>query len=205
MVVSKSELAIELSKLEVFSKPKEDLEQYPTDSEIGATVLWNAYMKGWIKDKKVIDFGAGSGILGIGALLLDAKEVVFVENDKEIIGTLRKNIKEKDLMNKSKIIRSDIHEIKGINADIVIQNPPFGTRNKSIDMIFLKKAMETAPKVISFHKSSTREYILKKCLEAGFELEEEMRFLFPLKNTLSHHRKKIQRIAVSCFFLAKSI
>jgi putative methylase len=204
-MISKSGLAIELSRLRVFSKPMAKLEQYPTDSEIAASVLWNAYLKGWIKDKKIVDLGAGSGILGIGALLLDAKGVLFVENDPEIINTFKANIEERDLVSRSRIIQADVEEIKGKKADSVIQNPPFGTRNKSIDIKFLKKAFEIAPKVISFHKTSTIEYVKGKCRQAGFELVEEMELLFPLKNTLSFHKKRIQRIEVSCLFLAKSI
>jgi len=70
---TKSSLAIELSNLNVFSKAKVKLEQYPTDSEIAADVLWNAYMKDELKGKTIADLGCGTGILGIGALLLGAK------------------------------------------------------------------------------------------------------------------------------------
>ena len=42
-----------------------------------------------VKDKTVIDYGCGSGILGIAALLLGAKAVIAIDNDPQaLIATL---------------------------------------------------------------------------------------------------------------------
>ena len=47
--------------------------------------------------------------------------------------------------------------------DTVIMNPPFGTKNKGIDMIFLRAAIRLCrTSVYSLHKTSTRTHILKK-------------------------------------------
>ena len=47
----------------------------------------------------VVDMGAGNGILGIGALLLGASKVIFVETDPAALDTIETNIDalEKDL------------------------------------------------------------------------------------------------------------
>lgn len=43
-------------------------------------------------------------------------------------------------------------------VDTVIMNPPFGTRNKGIDTVFLKAALNLASHAVySLHKSSTRD------------------------------------------------
>ena len=91
-MITKSALAIQLSKLNVFTKAKVRLEQYPTDSEIAATMLWDAYMQGHIEDKILADLGSGTGILGIGAILLGAKHVYFVDADREVLDILREII-----------------------------------------------------------------------------------------------------------------
>jgi len=45
-------------------------------------------------------------------------------------------------------------------ADVVIMNPPFGTRRKGADMEFLRAAFLLAKEsVYSLHKSSTRAHI----------------------------------------------
>src|SRR3989338_8939169 len=92
-MLTKSRLAIELSKLNVFQKANIILEQYPTDSEIAATMLWHAYMQKEIENNVVADLGCGTGILGIGALLLGARYVYFVEIDKDALIILRENLK----------------------------------------------------------------------------------------------------------------
>src|SRR3989344_9496721 len=90
---SKSRLAIELSKLKVFEQPDLATEQYPMDSEHGAEVLWDAYFKGDIENKTVADLGCGTGILGIGALLLGARLTYFVDSDEEAIKIAKENLK----------------------------------------------------------------------------------------------------------------
>ena len=71
--MNQKQLAMQLSKLVSVESKKVQLEQYPTDSEIAAEILWAAFMQGDIEDKSIADFGCGNGILGIGALLLGAK------------------------------------------------------------------------------------------------------------------------------------
>ena len=89
---SKKQLAVSLSKLHVFERPAARLEQYPTDSEIAAEMLWFAYQRGEIEDRAVGDFGCGTGILGIGALFLGAKKVFFVDIDKNALKRLKENL-----------------------------------------------------------------------------------------------------------------
>ena len=59
---SKSGLAIVLSKLKTFEKPKVRVEQYSMDSEIAAEVLWNGLYRGDIQ-KVIVDLGCGTGML----------------------------------------------------------------------------------------------------------------------------------------------
>ena len=92
MEKSKSSIAILLSRLEVFIDPDVKGEQYPTDSEIAAEMLWNAAMIDGLEGKQVIDLGCGTGILGIGASLLGAAEVVFVDRSPEALKVLRTNL-----------------------------------------------------------------------------------------------------------------
>jgi predicted RNA methylase len=63
--------------------------------------------------------------------------------------------------------------------------------------------MHLAEKIYSLHKSSTDNFIKKTTSENNFNTEEILRFDFPLKQTLKHHKRKIHRIKVSCFILFK--
>ena len=219
---SKSSLAVVLSRITVFSRAKVRLEQYPTDSEIAAEVLWSAFLKGDIENKVIVDLGAGTGILGLGAMLLGAKKVYFIDIDPEALeiaqntishmkseGFLEEDIKEgKDFDIKVMDIK-ELNEKRGegsnIKGDLVIQNPPFGTREKHIDRLFLQKALLIAPIIYSFHKTSTEKFMKAFTAEERVRITEIFRFAFPLKKSLAHHKKKIQRIAVSCYRLEKAV
>ena len=199
-MVSKSSLAIELSKLKVFNQANVSLEQYPTDSEIAATILWQAKMNNDIEDKIIADLGAGTGILGIGALLLGADYVYFVEKDEKAIEILKENLNNLNIEDNFKIINSEIQEFNK-KVDLVIQNPPFGTKEKHADKLFLEKAFEITSKIYSFHKTSTKVFIEKISKDHNFKIKEQINFKFPLKATQKFHKKRIENIDVSCFKL----
>jgi putative methylase len=201
MQITKSGLAIILSKLRAFDAPSFIDEQYTTDSEIAATVLWNAFMSGNIRGKTIADLGAGTGFLGIGAGLLGARLVFFVEKDAKAIEILKCNLAEtRKKMEKcvTKIICDDIKNFR-TGVDVVFQNPPFGVKKEHADRIFLEKAFEISSLVYSFHKSESTAFLQGFAARHGFTIAGEQRFSFPLRQTMKYHRSRIRRIGVSCY------
>ncbi len=193
-MLSRAQLAIQLSKLKVFEKADEWSEQYPTDSENAASMLWNAYMLGDIENKIVADLGAGTGILGIGAILLGAKKVYFVERDEKAIKVLKENL---DLLNCSnyQIIHSDVSEFNK-KVDTVLMNPPFGTREKHADKTFLNKAFSIADLVHSFHLATSVDFLRKFSLDHHKIITHSWNFELQLKQTQKHHKRKVHRTNV---------
>merc|ERR1719220_2651268 len=58
---------------------------------------------------------------------------------------------------------SEFGNLKEVEVETVLMNPPFGTKNKGIDVAFLKAALSFQPNAIySLHKSSTRDFLVKK-------------------------------------------
>ncbi len=208
MINSKSKLAVLLSKLGVFEAPKLKSEQYTTDSEIAADVLWQAYYLGDITNRIITDLGSGTGILGLGALLLGAKKVFFIENDKDSIKIAKENLAfiekgtETKLSEKAIFLNQDINNFND-KVDAVIQNPPFGTKQKHADKIFLEKAFSLAKVIYSFHKLETERFVNKISEDYGFEITHLWKFDFPIKATYDFHKKKIQRIKVGCWRMKK--
>ena len=199
---SKSGLAVILSRLEGFQQPKVRQEQYLMDSEIGASVLWNAYLLGDIEGKVIADLACGTGVLGIGALLLGAKCVLLIDLDKKTLKIAKNNLlkvkSEGYDLGKIELICQDISKVD-VRADIVLQNPPFGTKVRHNDIIFLEKALETAPVVYSFHKSETKAFLERFSAGRKAKITHVWNFRFPLKASFSFHRRQIHRINVSCF------
>ena len=68
------------------------MEQYATEGDLAAYWLLAIDQLDAIEGKVVADLGAGNGILGIGALLLGAKHVLFVEADEDAMAVLKNNV-----------------------------------------------------------------------------------------------------------------
>ncbi|MEK6943527.1 MAG: METTL5 family protein [Nanoarchaeota archaeon] len=204
---SKSQLAVALSRLKGFAEPDVRHEQYATDSEVAGHMLWNAYMLGDIEGKVIADLGCGTGILGIGATLLGAGKVYFVDMDKKALETAKMSFSkvrsESSVEKMGKFICQDITEVN-LKAEVVIQNPPFGTKIKHNDAVFLEKALEIAPIVYSLHKSESKAFLEGFSAKKNAKITHIWDFKLPLKATMKFHRRQIHRIDVSCFRFEKN-
>jgi len=196
--LSRSGLAIALSTVKGFLDPKVRVEQYMTDSEVGATVLWDAYMKGDIRGKVIADLGSGTGILGIGAMMLGASKVYFVESESSAMEIAKENVGNIESESSSEFFFGDVVDFDK-KVDTVIMNPPFGVKSEHSDRKFLEKAFKISDKVYSFHKSETKKFIESFAKDNNFEIMQVIDFEFPLKSTMKFHKKRIERINVSCF------
>jgi len=200
-------LAVELSRLASFKDASTNLEQYSTESNVAAELIWDANNFNLIKDKTIVDLGAGTGILGIGCLLMGAKHVIFVEKDSKAIQILKTNLKHietlYEITGTYEIIHTDIVMFNK-SADVVIQNPPFGTKTKNIDAVFLEKALFLAPTVITMHKTTTEQYIQDIISKKGFTIIRNYHFKYPLKKTMPQHKQAIEYINVSGWLLERN-
>ena len=203
MIRSKARLAIELSKLHVFDAPDVSAEQYPTDSEVAAEALWNAYYLGDIEGKTIADLGCGTGILGIGAMLLDAAKVFFVDNDANALSIAKKNHALYEDMKEAVFLEQDVQEFTQ-KVDIVLENPPFGTKQKHADKEFLLRAFTLAPVIYTFHKATSKDFLKKIAEDNNFKVTHYWEFDFPLKATQLFHKKRIHRIKVGCWRLERT-
>jgi putative methylase len=196
--MKKVELEIILSKLSDYVEKKPSLEQYSTPSAIAGDLLWNAFMKGDIYGKTIIDAGCGNGILGIGALLLGAKKAVFIDIDPKAVECAKNNLKSLGLTNYEAIV-SDIFDINAF-ADIVLSNPPFGVQNPGKDKDFLMKCSQLAKKMYIIYKGDGLKILKKLFPDKEIELIKEGELL--LKKQFSYHTKDKARAKI---ILAKII
>jgi putative methylase len=206
-ISSKSGLAIALSKLEGFKEPKVRVEQYTVDSEIGAFILWNGLLKGDIRQKVSVDLGCGTGILGIGALLLGAKKVFFVDSEGSALKIAKNNLEKVKseflIEGKAVFVCRDVVDFSE-KCDTVVENPPFGVKVRHADRVFLKKAFEIGKVVYSFHKSESKEFIERFSSKNEFKITDVWDFKFPLKAIYKFHSRRIKYIDVSCFRFEKA-
>ena len=186
----KKKLEMLLEKLEKPSLLDPSKEQYVTPSSIASDMLWYAYQKGDIKDKKVVDFGCGNGILAIGSALLGAKETIGIDIDEEMIKLAERNAKKMNV--RARFLKMDVQQFNE-KCDVVIMNPPFGAQfaNRGADKKFLEKAMETAGIVYSLHLKEGIEFIRKIVEKNNFSFSVIREYKFPIKASMPFHRRKI--------------
>jgi len=203
-MLSKKQLAIILSKLKPFSSPNPQLEQYLTSSDIAADILWNMYM---LKDHGTIaDLGCGTGILGLGALILNDSKCFSIDCDPKAIEIAKMNKEyleqEFDTELDCTFISEDISSFN-TPVDIVIQNPPFGIQKKHADRLFLEHAMTISPIIYSLHTADSAQFIQAISKETH-SITHKWQYEFPLRNTMKHHSKNQHTVKVICVRLAKN-
>lgn len=201
--MKKAQLAVILSKLKTFEKPKVQLEQYQTESELAAEIVWFAFMSNDIKNKIIADLGCGNGILGIAALLLGAKQVYFVDIDNEAILLAKQNLNSLKLKNYI-LLHQEIYEFNK-KADTVLENPPFGIQNKYADKPFLEKAMQISNIIYSFHKIESKQFIQALALNNNFKVEAIIPIKFPIKKTQEFHKKPVYTVDIGIWKLKRNI
>lgn len=198
--MGKKELHIKLQKLKGFKDPKAELEQYRTPPELAASVLWKIHLKDVLRDKRIFDLGCGTGTLGIGAKLLGAEEVVCVDKDEEAIEIARKNARRAGVEIEFRVM--DIEEVSG-EGDIVVQNPPFGSQVKGSDRPFIKKSLELADVVYSFHMSKTDKFVRNYVKKCGGKVQDSEDVDFPLEKTMAWHKEAMKNIEVKLYRFEK--
>ena len=202
-----------------FEEPKLALEQYPTSAHIAAAMLHMIEnMYGDVEGKVVCDLGVGTGMLASAATLMGSSYTFGVDIDPDALRQAQANFEHLEI--NVDLIRCAIGEerseetasglpvvcVDGVGAsttrrvppcDVVVMNPPFGTRRRGIDMAFLKCALGIArDAVYSLHKTSTRKHIMKaaKAMGATVEIIAELRFDVPKMYKM--HREKSKDILV---------
>ena len=174
-----------------------DLEQYATPPHIASNMLLsieNEY--GDIRGKNIADLGCGCGVLSIGCALLGANKVLAVDIDRISLEILSDNIKEHNLGQVISFKEADVVELNesmltDVKFDVVIMNPPFGTKKKvGIDRQFVEVALRLAPVVYSLHKSSTRDYWTRSAAtELSCKVEPQITIRYNLDKQFKYHLK----------------
>lgn len=217
---SKKDLELWLECLRDFEEPSWELEQYATPAVIAADWLWQAALKGDLRGKVILDGACGPGILGIGSLLMGAKKVFFIDKSREAIELCRENyerIKEKikriekrEKREKGRRLGEGVFILGDIRlfdekVEVVLENPPFGTKERHIDKVFLEKAFELGKVVWSMHKLSTKRFVEAVSSDYNFEITDFFRYDFPIKAKFKWHEKPVKKIEVGLWRMERII
>ena len=203
---SKKDLEMALSSLKDFENPSWELEQYATPADIAADWVWQAALRGDIRNRIILDAACGPGVLGIAALLMGAKMVFFLDKDQEAIQLCQQNyekLKEEYEIGEAEFTLTDI-TLFDEEVNVVLQNPPFGTKEKHMDKPFLEKAFSISKVVWSMHKSVTKNFVEAITKDFKFRITDVFNYDFPIKAAFKFHQKPVKKVEVSLWRMEKN-
>jgi putative methylase len=162
------QLEMLLQRVSDFKHPSAEREQYQTPAPLAARLLHTAWLAGDIEGKEILDLGAGTGMLAIGAALLGGN-VVAVEEDMEAITLAEANAH--DLGCNIRFIRIDITDTSAANlipgADTVIMNPPFGAQTEHADRPFIDMALEKGQILYGIYNAGSAPFLVAYIKDRG--------------------------------------
>ncbi|GJP43380.1 hypothetical protein CLOM_g2850 [Closterium sp. NIES-68] len=185
-----------LGDVQQFDNPKIELEQYPTGPHIASRMLYEIHSRfDEVEGRSVLDLGCGCGTLGIAAAMLGAEHVVGVDADEAAIATAQANCQEYEIDMDFIQARLPHMPLTSDSVEVVVMNPPFGTRTKGADMLFLAAGLKAASvAVYSLHKSSTREHVQRAAVRdfgaKNAEVLYQLRYNLPAMYKF-HKRKEV--------------
>lgn len=194
------QLECELSKVSQFESPKIELEQYPTTAHLAALMIYTAdSIYDDISDRSIVDLGIGCGVLTCASSLMGASKNIGIDIDGDALDQARRNCGQFEI--DVDLIHTDVRQLlencPNLKADVVIMNPPFGTRNNGIDLVFLQVASRLASRAVySLHKTSTRPKILKYAQELGMNAEVVAELRYDIAASYKFHKRKSVDIEV---------
>jgi putative methylase len=208
--LTKKELEIILSRLKVIPKPKVELEQYEIPGELAAQIINVAYLSDDLKNKVVTDLGCGSGKLTIGSALMEARKVIGIDKDRDVLKVAEDNIKiveeltEQKIHDRIDLICEDVSNWEE-EVDTVIQNPPFGIQNLHADRLFVKKALKCGKKIYSLHRhyEKSRDFLSRLIEQNGGKVEKIIKFKYRIPYMFKFHKKPFVIYDVDLFIISR--
>jgi len=197
------QLAIALSKLPTHPQTSVELEQYAMEG--GLAAQWIAAMAeaGDIDaDTKVVDLGAGNGILGIGLLLAGAASATLVDIDAGALKAAQQGVDALGLESKVNYLESDVSqwdEWPEISCDLLVTNPPWGVQTPQADRVFLVTAFASPASVIHLMHNAKATHISGLAADAGWTGEVLMEADFALPAAYEHHTTRRGTTRVACW------
>ncbi len=161
-----------------------------------------------IKNRLVIDLGAGTGRLSIASAFLKARYILSIDIDLDAINILKRNINRLDL---DHLIFPICADIKNFNISdfsfsqnmhiTTIMNPPFGVQRKAADRKFLQTAFSFSNVVYSIHLAN--EGVQKFISRYSNKFNWKVDYIFPyqliLEKSYDFHKQKKKLIDVDIY------
>lgn len=192
-------LAHKLGVVAGFDDPTAALEQYPTPPDLAATLIHAADLRGDIAGRTVLDLGAGTGMLALGAALRGPTRVIGVDIDRGPLRTAQANEGRLRTTTPVTWLQADVTDLSlsvKRTETTVVMNPPFGAQrgNEHADRPFLATAQRLAGVSYSVHNAGSQEFIESYVDDVSGAVTDAVLTEVRLDNQFSFHTEKAQQI-----------
>ena len=198
-----------LQQTEGFSNPNIKLEQYCIDAKSAVDIVFFAGVEfNDIKNRLILDLGAGTGRLSIACAYLQANYVLSIDIDFSALKILKRNINKYSLESIIFPICSDINHLelfRNINLEgfhiTTIMNPPFGVQKKKADRFFLAKAFDISQVIYSIHLANpnVHQFISTYIKKYNWAIDYVFPYRLRLDKTYKFHKQKTKLINVNIY------
>ncbi|MFB6138784.1 MAG: METTL5 family protein [Halobacteriaceae archaeon] len=196
-----------------FADPDVAREQYRTDPAVAAHLLHRAAMAGDLAGRTVVDLGAGTGMLAVGAALLGARRVVALEVDPPAVAVGRENA--------ARLLNGGATRGGGPAADATVEwvladaaalplslggvtvlaNPPFGAQDghAGADRPFLDAAAAIAAVSYTVHNAGSRDFVEAYAGERGGAIEAAFALRLDVARQFDFHDAKTETVPAEAY------
>lgn len=182
------------------------LEQYPTPAALAANLLHVADLRGDLEGRTVVDLGAGTGVLAIGAALRGAGRVVGVERDVGALDVARRNERRIGPPTAIDWVVADAARAPTCPGQpvTVVTNPPFGAQRGNVhaDRGFLATAARLASVSYSVHNEGSREFVSAFAGDNGGRVTDAFAAVVRLDRQFPFHEADSREQPVEAFRIA---
>ncbi|MFX1285422.1 MAG: METTL5 family protein [Promethearchaeota archaeon] len=184
-----------------FHKGKIQLEQYTLPAQLIAFILVS--LEKDLKNQRIVEFGSGTGRISLPLVKFFSTHLLCVDVDSKTIYDLKRLFKEQKL--EVELLISAIEFLETYSwknsYELSIMNPPFGTKRRGIDVVFLEKALVFSKKVISIHKSNQESRKLINRISRSYNKSCEIlaTLEFPIPPLFRFHKKKSHYVRVDVY------
>lgn len=198
----KRQLEQRLSAVSDFDSPRPGLEQYRTPADLAAHVLTVAALNNDVDGRIVLDLGSGTGMLAIGAALLEADRVLGLEVDPVALSLAVENEAVVEPPTPIDWIQADATAPPICRTDLtVVANPPFGaqTNNRHADRRFLETIAEVAGVSYTIHNEGSHSFVESFVADRGGTVTHAFEAAISLSRQFSFHTEKTRTIRSEVF------
>lgn len=197
-------LAMTLSQLPKHPQNSVELEQYCTEGDFAARWISAIVEAGDLNpESKILDLGAGNGILGIGLLLAGGAHATLIEIDSDASSKASEGLTKLNLNERAELLVQDLTKWKqwpeDLECDLLIMNPPWGFQKAKADRPFLQLAFSSPAKSIHLLHSANATHPPALGKELGWHGEVLLEGAFRLPANYEHHKQGMAETAVKCW------